>query len=247
MLRLTHRRCRHEAEDLAGAARRQAERADHLAAKVKDLALKLEHRGDDLAAAEHRLDEITAACADVEYARTDAVIPGILREKLLNADNRQSLLDEHSRALARIDALTEQQERTLRAARAAGMFARVYALMAGAGPVGVPDGMVELLSQMNTINWANSPWACECGSRNVVLVWHPAARHRARLTCRCQRIWTDRGAVGRGEAAFAAQQMFDGVGAPARPWSSRPAHELAAADQAMPSDLEMADAAAVPA
>lgn len=246
MIRLTHRRCRHEAEDLAAAARRQAERADDLAAKLEHQTTLVEHRGDDLAAAEHRLDEITAACADVEYARADAVIPDILREKLLDADDRDRVLAEHSRALARIDTLTDQQERTLRAAREAGMLARVYALMAGAGPVGVPDDLVELLSQMNTINWANSPWACECGSRNVVLVWHPAARHRARLTCRCQRIWTDREAVGRGEAALAEQLPSWGVGTLDRPWSARPAHELAAADQAMPSALEMA-AAAVPA
>ena len=122
MIRLTHRQCH---TDLAEAHTLLEGRKKELRAqKSSTEGLCLEGRGHsislgqqldeteaDLADARQQLAEIKAACEDVEYARDHAVIPDYLREKLLNADDRDFVLGELAQALAKIDDLTEQLER----------------------------------------------------------------------------------------------------------------------------------------
>jgi len=225
MIRPTHRRCRHEAEGLADAARRQTERADGLA--------------DDLRAAEHQADEIRAACEDVEYAREDAAIPEVLRQRLLDAD-------DHQDALARIEELAEQRDRLLEAAHDAGTLVRTYTLLQCTGPAGpLPATVDAALTQSVIVYWKDSPWQCRLhGHRNLYLVWHPAARHRARLTCPCGRIWAaPPDAVSHGEAAAPWGHPIDGAYTTRPPWSSLPAHVLEAMDRALPTPAEIRQAA----
>ncbi|PWV44551.1 hypothetical protein [Nocardiopsis sp. L17-MgMaSL7] len=86
MIRLTHRRCRTETTAL------DAE-AEMLTAQVESLT-------DDLQAAEHALEEIIAACRDLEYAATEAAIPDELRERLL------ALAEVEQRAAEDVEVLT---------------------------------------------------------------------------------------------------------------------------------------------
>ncbi|MFJ9558389.1 hypothetical protein ACIRPH_31665 [Nocardiopsis sp. NPDC101807] len=248
MIRLTHRRCRHEVEGLADAALRQTARAETLAVRVENRDAKVEDLTDDLRAAEHRLDEITAACEDIEYAREDAVIPDLLREKLLDADDRDRVLAEHSRALAQIDELTERRDRTLAAAHEAGMLARVYALMMGAGDRGDSDAG-DLMEGMRVTRWHRVPgWGCQdtaCTEEVRELVWHTDRPSRAHMACECGRVW--RAAPGSADRAEteSRRHALRGTGySSTRPWGTLPAPVLEAMDRALPTAAEVRRAAA---
>ncbi|MEU0237591.1 hypothetical protein ABZ234_07865 [Nocardiopsis sp. NPDC006198] len=263
-IRITHRRCRAEL----------AEAHTQLEGRTKDLreqkrsteGLCLEGRGHsislgqqldeaeaNLQAAEHQLGEIKAACEDIEYARTDAAIPEDLREKLLDADDRQFVLAEHSRALDTIDILTEQCDRTLAAAHAAGMLARVYALMVGAGYRGLGEAG-DLMAGMRFSSWTGFPhtWKCrsaECTEDTRDLVWHTDFPERAHLVCGCGRIWpAGPGAVDRSVAEIRENRLLGRSSTTERSWPRSPAPVLEAVDRALPPPAEArraADAAAL--
>lgn len=96
-MRFTHRRCRHEVEGLAQVARTQTEQVESLT--------------DDLMVAKHAMDEVMAACTDVEYATTEADIPAVLRERLVDADRLPTVEADLTAARAEIDRLTAERDR----------------------------------------------------------------------------------------------------------------------------------------
>ncbi|MER6626031.1 hypothetical protein [Streptomyces sp. NPDC000931] len=74
MIRFTHRRCRNEAAALH-------DEADQLS--------------DDLRAADHALAEVMEACRDLEYATTEAAIPNVLRDRLLQLREYELAAQDH--------------------------------------------------------------------------------------------------------------------------------------------------------
>lgn len=235
MIRLTHRRCRHEIEGLADAAARQTENAQGLA--------------EDLMAAEHAMDEVRVACGSVEYATTEADIPDVLRSRLVDAAELPAVLDrldeaqENAARLAREH--TEQVERALRAAHEEGRLARTWALLAGAGMSWrVSADLVDLVRATRIITWTNEHrWRCPtsgCDRSGQVIVWHHEHPDQAAHACPCGQVW----------AAPASEVERTEGEIERRPWNAtpdpmplqqRPAHVLDAFDRAVPSPARLRD------
>ncbi|MFE0270475.1 hypothetical protein ACFWZ7_24955 [Nocardiopsis alba] len=89
-MRITHRLCQEELASLADEIEKLEEANETLADQVADLETEnadlVDQNSDltnDLDAAEHGWSEIIAACRDLDYAATDAVIPTELRDRLM--------------------------------------------------------------------------------------------------------------------------------------------------------------------
>lgn len=228
-MRLTHRRCRHETDGLADAARYQTQRAEDLA--------------DDLRATQHGLDEVADACTSTEYAQSEADIPQVLRTRLDQAGQLPGVTAERDAARARVAALTAQREALLQAAHAAGTLARTGAVLDSDGLDATVSatGAGALLASVTVITWVGfGDWPCRdaaCDSDVRTLVWHTTTPGQAHLACECGRIWqAPPGAVDRAERQHAECDLFGGGHrtTPLR-WSQLAAPVLEAIDRALPA------------
>ena len=251
MIRLTHRRCRHEVEGLADAAARQTENAD-------DLALANQNLAESLMSAEHDLEEVVDACEDPDYATTEANIPHVLRERLVEADRLPTVEADLAEAQARIDRLTAERDRMdqartqmLEAAHEDGRLVRTYALMEGAA-LNPRDGLAAWLLQIQITTWTGLPgWGCQdtgCSRDTRELVWHPDAPEQAHLACECGRVWpADPGTVALGERETREHRLMGTHTRFQRRWSQIPSAVLEAIDRAVPTPAQVRDREAVPA
>lgn len=241
MIRLTHRRCRAEAESLH-------EEAEKLNSQAQVLA---EH----LQASEHAMEEVADACTDVEYATTEADIPAVLRERLVQADLLPSVEADLTAARAEIDRLTaerdsllQQRVRVLQDAHDQGRLVQVLALTPTGAPL--PPTIQVALEGLSTLTWKDTPWPClaECGAATRLLAWHQLVPERAHLSCECGRAWpAPAGVLDRGEQELATRELFGGVRISPVRWADRPQHELLAIDWALPTPAQCRDRGAVPA
>lgn len=230
MIRLTHRRCRAEAEQLST-------ESDILA--------------DDLRAAEHGMDEVVDACKDAEYALTEASIPAVLRDRLTEADRLPDRTAERDEARAQVAALTEQREALLQAAHEARMLARTYALMEGTGTQ-TESVTGSVLAGVHITHWQGFPsWPCQdttCEQDVRTLVWHTTAPEQAHLACDCGRIW--QAPTGATERAVESGRAYEALGYATRVpqrWSLMKPPTLEAIDRALPTPAQLRDREVVPA
>ena len=243
-MRFTHRRCRAETEGLADAAARQTENAENLA--------------ESLMVAEHAMEEVVDACTDVEYATTEADIPAVLRERLVQADLLPSVEADLTAARAEIDRLTAERDRVAQArtrmlevAHEQGRLARTFALLEGV-EMGTDTGLAAWLLQIRVTTWTRlSRWGCQdtsCLRDTRELIWHPDAPEQAHLACECGRVWpAGPEVVDRGERETREHRLM-GTHAPfQRRWSQSPTAVLEAIDRALPTPAQCRDREAVPA
>lgn len=246
-MRFTHRRCRHEIEGLADAAARQTTRVTDLEERLREEAM----------AHQYLVDEIRDACQDIEYATTEASIPVVLRERLVDADRLPIVEADLAAARARIDQLTAERDRVnqarprmLEAAHEEGRLARTFALLEGVG-MGTDTGLAAWLLQIRVTTWTRlSRWGCQdtaCSRDTRELIWHPDAPERAHLACECGRVWpAGPGVVDRGERET-REHRRDGTHAPFhRRWSQIPTAALEAIDRALPTPAQIRDRQVVP-
>lgn len=250
-MRFTHHLCRRELDGLADAARRQTENAE-------DLALANEELTEKLMVAEHALEEVVDACESAEYATTEADIPAVLRERLIEADRLPIVEAELAQAQAEVDRLTAERDhvdqardRMLEAAHEQGRLARTYALLEGS-EIGTRNGLAAWLLRIQITTWAGiSSWGCQdtdCTRDTRELVWHPDAPVQAHLACSCGRVWSaDRGAVERAELEARAHQRRGTTYKTWLRWSHMSHPLLEAIDRALPPPAQLREAAGVPA
>ncbi|WP_053619093.1 hypothetical protein [Nocardiopsis sp. NRRL B-16309] len=220
-----------EQGQLADVARRQTERAETLA--------------DDLLAADHRAEEIEAACSDLEYALTEADIPNHLRDRL---DQLRKLTDEHQEVQEQFkqsaDRYLRARDHMLAAAHAAGTLARTYALAEGAHMTRASGDAEQTLAGVQTLNFVGfSTWGCQsavCLEDTRELVWHESAPERAHLACRCGRVWqAGAGAVERAERETRTCEAWGTSRRTLRRWSQISGPTLEAIDRALPGPDEL--------
>jgi hypothetical protein len=233
MIRLTHRRCRTETAALD--------------AEVESLTELAETLTDDLRAAEQGLDEVVAACRDLEYGVTEAVIPDAVRSRLAEADRLpevQARLDQAQEENARlVRERDDQREALLVAAHEAGTLARTYALMEGAG-MSTDEGLAGWLLCAQFTSWTDLPdWGCQdtgCSRSRRELVWHPDTPDQAHLACECGRVWPTRpGTAQRAERETRAHRSQGTHNPFQRRWSHSPAPVLEALDRALPTPTQL--------
>ncbi|CAL9611716.1 hypothetical protein [Nocardiopsis dassonvillei] len=239
MIRLTHRLCRTETEGLADTADRLTERL----------------RDEEMATG-HLLEELTDACRTQEHA-AEAVIPDHVRERLLQAHQLPEVTRERDDALAQVEQLTSQLQgernlaraareryvdargRMLAAAHTAGMLARTYALVDGAGMAREGGAAEQILVGVRALRWHYVPgWECQdstCHQGVRELLWHETAPERAHLVCECGRIWqAEPGDVARGERETRTHQALGSSSVCTRRWSEVSGPVLEAVDRALP-------------
>ncbi|WP_306365979.1 hypothetical protein [Nocardiopsis sp. CC223A] len=253
MIRLTHRRCRTEAAALDAQAHELNEEAARLTTEADRLNDRCEVLADDLRATEHQVQEIIDACTNLEYGLTEAAVPDKVRERLCEIDRlTDQVRTEHERTNAYVDWFALGRARMLAAAHEAGMLARTYALVEGAG-MGNPAGETErLLARVQFSGWEGVPgWDCQdpdCSRSTRELVWHAAAPERAHLVCACGRIWeAESGRVDRSERETLTRQRMGRSYPVKRRWSQTPAPVLEAIDRALPAPADLASAKTSPA